>query len=587
MKCPQCGQWNRASFPRCIKCGFELTTNVQEPSWKSQLKDDKGKEFIRVDDYGDAVTLPDEREVLAREMQELKERKQEGYERKRRMLQHSAQREASAATQRTQTMHGGTVFPRQEEDPHRAVRIVREGDRMAERQPEQAWPGFEAGYDPMAEAGMRSQRYYMNIQTPQEIRMPSRHAVLRRFIRVLTWLMAVCVVALVVFLGYQAIRLRQESISDKTRATVTASIVDDHAAHTILIPGEDGQQIYIKELHAAYIVTGGFATVELADHIWYEDLEELKDEAMSVTLTPYVKTASGQQKPLDTITYDISIPLSPITLLTPDSLSTEVTTAMYSMQFVVRPGSTVTINGKNVSDTVSAETGELTYNATVQPIGDNKFDIVVRSQYCRENTLQVVLYREVQDIPLDLAADTYTSTSASAIEIRATTLPGASVEILTPHTDLKITELDTTGKFSFMAVFDHIGNNTISITASYPGRKTSRVDYIMYYVPNQDVYTRKAWPLNSASDYSELVANIRMRAERTQIYEVVGTIAEIVSDKPQMAIVYTSDDGKNRPVLLENKSKTTWNVGDYFRIYADAYGTYDAMPWLIARYTYK
>ena len=24
MKCPQCGQWNRASFPRCVKCGAEL-----------------------------------------------------------------------------------------------------------------------------------------------------------------------------------------------------------------------------------------------------------------------------------------------------------------------------------------------------------------------------------------------------------------------------------------------------------------------------------------------------------------------------------------------------------------------------------
>ena len=28
-------------------------------------------------------------------------------------------------------------------------------------------------------------------------------------------------------------------------------------------------------------------------------------------------------------------------------------------------------------------------------------------------------------------------------------------------------------------------------------------------------------------------------------------------------------------------------VGDYLRIYCDAYGTYSAMPWLIARYTYQ
>ena len=65
-----------------------------------------------------------------------------------------------------------------------------------------------------------------------------------------------------------------------------------------------------------------------------------------------------------------------------------------------------------------------------------------------------------------------------------------------------------------------------------------------------------------------------------------GTIQYIVSDKPQMAVVNTSDDGQSQPVLLENNTKTTWVVGQYYEIYADAYGTYNSMPWLQARYTY-
>jgi hypothetical protein len=233
------------------------------------------------------------------------------------------------------------------------------------------------------------------------------------------------------------------------------------------------------------------------------------------------------------------------------------------------------------------ERGELTYSATVQPIGDNVYHVSVRSPYCRDNTMTVTLFREVQEIPLDLSATTYTSTSKKVIPIDCTTIPGAEIDILSPYTDLKITDLDTTGQFSFNAVFDHIGYNTISITASYPGKKTSRVDYTIYYVPSPDDYTIKAWPLNRDAEYSELLNNIESRAAKSTVYLGVGTIAYFVSDqKPQLAVMYCSDDGTTRPVLLENQTKTTWKVGEYYKIYCDAYGVYNGMPWLIARYTY-
>ena len=43
---------------------------------------------------------------------------------------------------------------------------------------------------------------------------------------------------------------------------------------------------------------------------------------------------------------------------------------------------------------------------------------------------------------------------------------------------------------------------------------------------------------------------------------------------------------KGQPVLVENFSRTSWVVGQYYRLYADAYSTYNSMPWLNARYTY-
>ena len=334
------------------------------------------------------------------------------------------------------------------------------------------------------------------------------------------------------------------------------------------------------------MVIDGYATIEIEDHTWYDDIADLQAETMEVSLTPFVQTAAGQQQPLDIITYEIEIPLSPITLVSPDSLYTDVVTAMYSLKFTVRPGSTVYMNDNNISDTVDSSDGSLTYNATVQPVGDNVFNLRVRSPYCRESSLTVTLYREPQEIPLDLAADTYTSTTLHELEIQCTTLPGATVDVLSSHTDLNVTDLDSTGEFSFYAVFDVIGDNTVTITASYPGKKTTVVNYVIYYVPTASEYTVKAWPLSEA-EYAELVSNITYRAEHNQVYVVMAKLAYTVSDKPQMGVFYTSTDGKSQPVLVENFTSTTWEVGTYYRIYGDAYGTYDGMPWLCGRYTYK
>ncbi len=306
---------------------------------------------------------------------------------------------------------------------------------------------------------------------------------------------------------------------------------------------------------------------------------------MDVTLTPFLKTSAGKQTPLEPIHYTIFIPLSPITLDSPDSLRTEVATTMSTIQITVRPGSRVVVNGVDCSDTVSSETGVMSYNATVQPIGDNVFEIRVRSQYCRDNSISVTLYRAPQEIPLDLAVGTYGTTYQRVMKVSATTLPGAYVEVSSPYTDLDITNLDSTGKFTFNAVFDHIGNNTISITASYPGRKPSEVQHTVYYVPPASEYTVKAWPLSSEG-YSELLSNMAVRASYGQVYVVTGVVQYAVSEKPQMVVINTSEDGRSQPVLVQNYSRTVWEVGQYYRLYADAYSTYNSMPWLNARYTY-
>ena len=90
----------------------------------------------------------------------------------------------------------------------------------------------------------------------------------------------------------------------------------------------------------------------------------------------------------------------------------------------------------------------------------------------------------------------------------------------------------------------------------------------------------------NAAGYLDYLNNIDVRVQRTQIYECIGTITEILSSKPQLALMNTGTEDSERLVLLENMSRDTWEVGKRYRVYADAYGVYDGKPRLVARYTY-
>lgn len=591
MRCPNCNQWNRANLPRCMRCGTELSSSSPvTPSWRAELKDDRaGKEYIRVDEDGQADVSPDGRDILAAEMAELKARKDDGTAKLQRMMTEAAP--APDLPAETDHAEGFAVPEPSPSQTRRTARVALHG--LSDQDTGASRPILNPGqwhdsrsYDPIVD-DMRQNNVFQqpaNLNAHELPETPSRRMSKRRAIRLLTALLVIVVLGLAGVIGMSAYQQYKAAQADRNKALVTASMKDDLAAHTILIPGEEGQKIHIRELHQTYTVVGGFATIVIPDHSWYDELDVVTEDNMTVTLTPVIQSG-GRMKPLEPVSYDITIPLSPIELVSPQHMRTEVTTAMYSLVFKVRPGSIVTVNGVDMSDGVD-ENGQLSYNATVQPKGDNVYTVNVRSPYCRDNSMDVILFRQVQEIPLDLAATTYSSTSESKYTITCTTLPGADVAILSPHSDLNITKLDSTGEFTFVALFDKIGNNTVSIQATYPGKKTSRVDYVIYYLPNQDVYTRKAWSLTRAADYAELVGNITFRAEKAQIYVAMGQVDSFVSESPQMAVMYCSEDGLSQPVLLQNETKTVWEKGKHYRIYADVYGSYNGMPWLVARYTY-
>lgn len=403
------------------------------------------------------------------------------------------------------------------------------------------------------------------------------------------------------FVLSQGMQVRQDN---ETKIVVTETTVDDMPAHTLTIYGKENATVYLREMQSSYVIADGRVDVTVPDYMWYDTESStyatpVETDTMDVSITPFIRySQEGEQYQLDPIEFTVNVPLSPIHLLNPTTVRADVGVSIFEVRINVKPGSTVIIDGTNVS-TLIRETGNVSKNVQVLPVGDNTISISVKSKYCRENKMEVTLYRAPQEIPLELDATVLVEWNYEAItnekyaaateeerqkmqrpSISGTTLPGATVTVEFPHENLTVDPV--TGVFSFNPLFYDLGNNNVVIRASYEGKADSVISHTVYYMPNPDIYTRRAWSLSD--QYTDLINYITIR--KGQIYTGIGTVERIISSTPQMAIMNIGSDTFEKLVMIENSSKTTWEVGQRYKIYGDVYGLYDNMPRLTVRYTY-
>ncbi len=403
------------------------------------------------------------------------------------------------------------------------------------------------------------------------------------------------------FVTQQGMQVREDN---NTQIEVTPTTVDGHPAHTLTIYGKENATVYLREMQSSYVIADGKVEITVPDYMWYDTESStfatpVETDTMDVSITPFIRySQEGDQYELSPIEFSIDVPLSPIYLLNPSTIRADVGVSIFEVRINVQPGSTVVIDGTNVS-TLIRETGNVSKNVQVLPVGDNVISISVKSKYCRENTMEVTLHRAQQEIPLELdatvlvewnyepitneeyaAADPEKQATMQRPSIGGTTLPGANVSVEFPHENLEVDM--ATGDFSFTPLFSKLGNNDVVIRASYEGKADSVISHTVYYMPNADIYTRRAWDLEA--QYTDLINYINIR--KGTIYMGIGTVERIISTAPQMAIMNIGSDTFEKLVMIENSSKTTWAVGEKYRIYGDVYGLYDTMPRLTVRYTY-
>lgn len=393
--------------------------------------------------------------------------------------------------------------------------------------------------------------------------------ILRGTLIVLLWMISLFIIG---YGAYKAYYWRQPAKTESMYAagmlptpTVEAvELSDGRMGHVVVFYGDDGDMIYIEELKRSYLVVGGEARVEIADSYWFENASE-EVESAEIALASIQTFADGGKRVLPIVSFDVQVPVSPLTIISPGEDEEPILSGEYQLVFQVVPGSTVLVDGLDVTDLVSS-LGEVSVNVAVYPQGDNPVSILVKTEHHRETRADVVLYRQPMEIDLELSANTKKTSVLEAMNISGSVDAAATVSVDTPYLEGSLVQ-DEDGDFSFTATFDHIGYNTVRFRAKQEGKQDSIISFDVYYLPTLNVYSRSAW----AMDYTQLTRCWDIWAGR--IFKCEGTVEAVLSYDPQMLVLDVSEDQSGDYLIVENLSGlSVLESGGKYVFYADVSG---------------
>ena len=338
---------------------------------------------------------------------------------------------------------------------------------------------------------------------------------------------------------------------------------DGRVAHAITFYGKDGSSVFIKELDQSYLLTGGLTRIEIPDSRWFHENPDDAEAAM-ITMTPVLENENGAYTDLPPLQLTVSVPESPLKMISPDNDFVQVANSIYSMQLQVVPNSKVLVNGEDVTDVVDY-TGLLSANINVG-YGDNNISILVTTLNHRQTRKDIVLYREQQDIPIEPSLNLPKTSSKDTMSISGTMDPSATLAVDTDYVEDSI-KVDQDGGFSFKARFSTIGDNIVTFRAQKPGLTDSVVSVHVKYVPSLNEYSRKAWKM----DWKNLTLTYRQWFGK--IFLCKGPIVEIIQDETPLVVINVGTEDAPQYVILDNASAlASPSVGVTYTAYADVAG---------------
>lgn len=411
-----------------------------------------------------------------------------------------------------------------------------------------------------------------------DVPAPGRPLLERLYIRIPLFLL--CALAAISILGFGIYKLfywvqdyqiaRLYSRGERTPVVNAITLDDGRAAHSISFFADDGDQIFIPELGSSTTVSGNVARVEIADSVWFSDGISADIESAIVRLSPLLIAENGSRTQLPTLEMTIDPPSSPIDVISPKENNLTVFTSVYPLEVQVVPGSTVLVNGEDVTDVVDRN-GLLSANVNVYPIGENNITILVRTPNHLEAREDVVIYRSKLDIEIELDTSVQTQTDTRQMMVSGSCEPGAMIEVDSPYIEESLYINMQTGRFEFLTDLELIGENVVRFRATMDGRADSEIHFNVNYRPTLANYSAAAWKM----DYEQLR---RLYAQWTgRIFLCEGKIVDVFNEGDEQYVVMdvSENSGEQQLVVLVNESNTgTPTIGRNYSAYAHVDGRY-------------
>ena len=379
--------------------------------------------------------------------------------------------------------------------------------------------------------------------------------------------------------SYQLTRLYTRGAYTPTLSTVRMD--DLRQGHAIIFYGKDGDQIFLPEMNRSLTVCGGTARIEVADSDWF-GLSVAEVQYADVTLSPMLISENGKKTALPPFNFQIEVPESPLLVSSPAQDRVTVVTGVYPLVLNVVPGSTVFVNGEDVTASVD-RSGLLSTYVGVKPIGDNVITLIVRTPQHRECRREVVIFRQQYDIELELDTTVSDISSARTMAVTGTTEPGAIISVDTDYIPESLSVDMVTGRFSFIARFTTYGPNIVRFRARKEGKQDAVISFPVNYKPSLAEMSGKAW----AMDYAQL--RVMFENWRYQSFACKGQLLDSVTEGDATYLIMNVGKDEQQLVVLENQtSVANPTLGRRYTAYAYVDGQYmyqsQYYPKLVALY---
>jgi hypothetical protein len=382
------------------------------------------------------------------------------------------------------------------------------------------------------------------------------------------------------FLFLSEMLITGQETAERVTATaiVESTIFEGSPSQRIIVHTNTGEAV--EALGRRFPVRDGKAEMVFDNaylHSRFPSAETQKGIEISFDIIVY-KDGTAAYK--ETLNFTMEMPQAPLTLIQPEQGQAIVDGETYRLVFTVSEGSTVFINGDDFTDLLD-DSGRFQKDLTVSDVPESTYEIRVIKRGFKDTTVNIVLKREEQIVPLTLDMELPIKAEGDSVIIRGRTHPKAQIT-----TDLELIGVPTinpeTGAFSIEVKSGRPGLSAGVLTSTSNDGKISQVDIVIFRTMTEAEYTRRAWK----PDFPELFAHPNLH--NGQIFLFTGTISKVILYGDKNVFTVNVSDGPANPqhILVEFWGDFKFEPGDKIRVFGNRWGNHEEMVRVLAPFIY-